>query len=73
MRVDIRLHLGRPVREAADIIAKRSVAGVSGDGIRGHRYSGRDVLVTRTLPAARKSRPERIRLIQRAVPAPGRY
>ena len=55
MRVDIRVPVGRPIRETADFIAGCEDAGFAGVGVHDHQHSGRDVFLTLALAAERTS------------------
>jgi 5,10-methylenetetrahydromethanopterin reductase len=56
MRVDIRVPVGRPVREVAEFIARCEDAGFDGVGVHDHPHSGRDVYLVLALAAERTSR-----------------
>ena len=56
MKVDIRVPVGRPVRETADFIAGCESAGFTGVGVHDHQHSGRDVFLTLALAAERTAR-----------------
>jgi 5,10-methylenetetrahydromethanopterin reductase len=56
MRVDIRVPVGRPAREVAELIARCEDAGFDGVGVHDHPHMGRDVYVTLALAAERTHR-----------------
>ena len=53
MQVDIRVPVGRPIPEVADVIARCEDAGFDGVGVHDHTHSGRDVYVTLAIAAER--------------------
>ena len=55
MKVDLRVPVGRPLPEVADVIARAEDAGFDGVGVHDHPHSGRDVYMTLAL-AARQTR-----------------
>ncbi|MGI5224359.1 LLM class flavin-dependent oxidoreductase [Actinoallomurus sp. CA-142502] len=56
VKVDIRVPVGRPLREVADFIARCEDAGFNGVGVHDHHHTGRDVYVALALAAERTSR-----------------
>ena len=56
MRVDIRVPVGRPIPEVADVIARCEDAGFDGVGVHDHPHSGRDAYVVLALAAERTRR-----------------
>lgn len=56
INVDLRVPVGRPVGEVADVIARAETAGFHGVGVHDHPHSGRDVYMTLALAAARTRR-----------------
>ena len=56
MEVDIRVPVGRPVREVADLIARCEDGGLDGVGVHDHPHMGRDVYLTLALAAERTHR-----------------
>src|SRR5918995_5098050 len=55
MKVDLRVPVGRPLSEVADVIARAEDAGFDGVGVHDHPHSGRDVYMALAL-AARQTR-----------------
>ncbi len=56
MQVDIRVPVGRPIREVADLIARCEDAGFDGVGVHDHPHMGRDVYLALALAAERTHR-----------------
>jgi 5,10-methylenetetrahydromethanopterin reductase len=56
MKIDLRVPVGRPLREVADVIARAEDAGCDGVGVHDHPHSGRDVFMVLALAAARTRR-----------------
>jgi len=56
VRVDIRVPVGRPIPEVADVIARCEDAGFDGVGVHDHPHSGRDAYVVLALAAGRTRR-----------------
>jgi len=56
MRVDLRVPVGRPLGEVADVVARAEDAGFDGVGMHDHPHSGRDVYMALALAAARTRR-----------------
>lgn len=56
MKVDLRVPVGRPLDEVADVIARAEDAGFHGVGVHDHPHSGRDVYMTLALAAQRTRR-----------------
>lgn len=56
MRVDIRVPVGRPLREVAELIARCEDAGFDGVGVHDHPHVGRDVYLALALAAERTHR-----------------
>ena len=55
MKVDLRVPVGRPLADVADVIARAEDAGFDGVGVHDHPHSGRDVYMALAL-AARQTR-----------------
>jgi 5,10-methylenetetrahydromethanopterin reductase len=53
MKVDLRVPVGRPLRDVADVAARAEDAGFDGVGIHDHPHSGRDVFMALALAALR--------------------
>jgi 5,10-methylenetetrahydromethanopterin reductase len=53
VRVDIRVPVGRPIPEVADVIARCEDAGFDGVGVHDHPHSGRDAYLVLALAAER--------------------
>ena len=51
MQVDIRVPVGRPLAEIADVIARCEDAGFGGVGVHDHPHSGRDAYLVLALAA----------------------
>ena len=56
MRVDIRVPVGLPIADVADVIARCEDAGFDGVGVHDHPHSGRDVYLTLALAGQRTAR-----------------
>ena len=56
MQVDIRVPVGRPIPEVADVIARCEDAGFDGVGVHDHPHSGRDAYLVLALAAERTRR-----------------
>jgi 5,10-methylenetetrahydromethanopterin reductase len=56
MKVDLRVPVGAPVPDVAEVIARAEGAGFDGVGVHDHPHSGRDVFMTLALAARRTSR-----------------
>jgi 5,10-methylenetetrahydromethanopterin reductase len=56
VQVDIRVPVGRPIREVAELIARCEDAGFDGVGVHDHPHMGRDVYLTLALAAERTHR-----------------
>lgn len=56
MQVDIRVPVGRPIAEVADLIARCEDAGFDGVGVHDHPHSGRDAYLVLALAAERTRR-----------------
>jgi 5,10-methylenetetrahydromethanopterin reductase len=56
MKIDLRVPVGAPIGEVADVIARAEDAGVDGVGVHDHPHSGRDVYMALALAAARTRR-----------------
>jgi len=56
VKVDIRVPVGRPVPEVADVIARCEDAGFDGVGVHDHPHSGRDAYLVLALAAERTRR-----------------
>jgi len=56
MRVDLRVPVGRPIGDVAEVIARAEDAGFHGVGVHDHPHSGRDVYMTLALAAQRTRR-----------------
>jgi len=56
INVDLRVPVGRPIGEVADVIARAEDAGFSGVGVHDHPHSGRDVYMALALAAVRTRR-----------------
>ncbi len=56
MQVDIRVPVGRPILEVADVIARCEDAGFDGVGVHDHPHSGRDAYLVLALAAERTRR-----------------
>jgi len=56
VRVDIRVPVGRPIPEVADVIARCEDAGFDGVGVHDHPHSGRDAYLVLALAAERTRR-----------------
>jgi 5,10-methylenetetrahydromethanopterin reductase len=56
IRVDLRVPVGRPIGEVAEVIARAEDAGFTGVGVHDHPHSARDVYMALALAAARTRR-----------------
>jgi 5,10-methylenetetrahydromethanopterin reductase len=56
MKVDLRVPVGAPLPEVAEVIARAEAAGFDGVGVHDHPHSGRDVFMTLALAARRTTR-----------------
>lgn len=56
MKVDLRVPVGAPLSEVADVIARAEDAGFDGVGVHDHPHSGRDVYMALALAAQRTRR-----------------
>ena len=56
IRVDLRVPVGRPLGEVADVIARAEDAGFTGVGVHDHQHSARDVYMALALAATRTRR-----------------
>jgi 5,10-methylenetetrahydromethanopterin reductase len=56
VQLDLRVPVGRPVREVADLIGRCEDAGLDGVGVHDHPHKGRDAYVVLALAADRTSR-----------------
>jgi 5,10-methylenetetrahydromethanopterin reductase len=56
MKVDLRVPVGAPVPDVAEVIARAEAAGFDGVGVHDHPHSARDVFMTLALAARRTSR-----------------
>jgi len=56
VQIDIRVPVGRPLRDVAQFIARCEDAGLDGVGVHDHPHSGRDVYLALALAAERTSR-----------------
>lgn len=56
MRIDLRVPVGRPLRDVADVVARAEDAGCDGAGVHDHPHSGRDVYMALALAAMRTRR-----------------
>jgi 5,10-methylenetetrahydromethanopterin reductase len=56
MKVDLRVPVGRALRDVADVVARAEDAGFDGVGVHDHPHSGRDVFMALALAALRTRR-----------------
>jgi 5,10-methylenetetrahydromethanopterin reductase len=56
MRIDLRVPVGAPLPEVAEVIARAEAAGFDGIGVHDHPHSARDVFMALALAARRTSR-----------------
>ncbi|HYE93679.1 MAG TPA: LLM class flavin-dependent oxidoreductase, partial [Terriglobales bacterium] len=56
IKVDLRVQVGRPIGDVADVVARAEDAGFHGVGVHDHPHSGRDVYMTLAVAAQRTRR-----------------